>query len=385
MTESFRVLLLEDNPLDQRAALEILLHSRPASFVPYTATNLADGLAHLRRENIDVVLLDLSLSDTKGLATLHAVRAEFPRIPIVILTGLDNEAVANEAMQQGAQDYLVKWQIDANSLLRALQYAIQRNNNRQLEAHLRATETELQAARQIQQALFPAKAPELPGYDLAGTWHPAEATCGDYFDFMAMRDGHWGIAVGDVCGHGLGPALVMAEMRACLRTLSLAHLDVAEIVTIANRLLTDDLAGDRFVTLFFARLDPPSGSLSYVGAGHRAYVINSSGELRMLDSTCIPLGLDRELVIKCAPEVQLASGDYLLIVTDGVEEALSPEGQAFGIKNLLAIVHTHRDESAQQIVDRIVKRSLLDFMREVPQTDDFTAVLLKMKRHVIAQ
>jgi len=379
MTASIRVLLMEDNPLDQRMALEILLHSNQASFVPFTATSLAEGLSHLRQHNIDVVLLDLSLPDTKGLNTLLSVRAEFPRVPIVVLTGLDNEATAIAAMHQGAQDYLVKWQIDASSLLRAVLYAIQRNNNRQLESSIRAKDAELQAARQIQQALFPASAPTLAGFDLAGTWHPADATCGDYYDFMSMLDGHWGIAVGDVCGHGLGPALLMAEMRACLRTLTLTHLDVAQILTIANRMLTDDIAGDRFITVFFARLNPSSASLSYAGAGHRAYVIDSSGNVRTLDSTGIPLGLDRELPIVCAPEVQLSPGDQLLIVTDGIEEALSPEGQTFGINKLVPIVHTYRHESAQQIVDRIVHESVPNFIRDGSQSDDFTAVLLKVK------
>jgi sigma-B regulation protein RsbU (phosphoserine phosphatase) len=226
--------------------------------------------------------------------------------------------------------------------------------------------------------LFPAEIPVLVGFDLAGAWHPAQAICGDYFDFIPMRDKYLGIALGDVCGHGLGPALVMASTRACLRTLALTHVDVGHILSVANRMLAGDLEGDRFVTLFFARLDLETGQFSYAGAGHRAYLIDASGGVQILDSTSMPLGLDCQMVVPTAPEVALSAGDQVLIVTDGVEEATSPAGESFGLERVLDILHGHQHETAQQIVDHIIHKSLREFTRSSQHDDDFTAVLLKV-------
>src|SRR4029079_8131504 len=112
-------------------------------------------------------------------------------------------------------------------------------------------QTELRLARDVQQRLFPA--PQLPvaGLDIAGGSCPAEATGGDYFDYVPMQDGRLAVAIGDVCGHGLGPALLMAELRAYLRALMLTRNDVGEIVGLLNRAITGDT--DRFVTLLMAK------------------------------------------------------------------------------------------------------------------------------------
>jgi serine phosphatase RsbU (regulator of sigma subunit) len=246
---------------------------------------------------------------------------------------------------------------------------------------LRATTAELDAARKIQQALLPVEVPELPGFDLAGAWHPAEATCGDYFDIIPMGERYVGLVVGDVCGHGLGPALVMASTRACLRTLALTQTDVSKIMTVANRMLADDLSSERFVTMFFARLDVVTRSISYAGAGHRAYLMGSAGEVTALNSTWMPLGLDRDAVVPCGPETALSPGDMLVLVTDGVEDAMSIEGESFGHKKVMAVAREHRHEPAQRIVNRIIHQSVAEFTRGAPQDDDFTAVVLKVSPH----
>ena len=96
---------------------------------------------------------------------------------------------------------------------------------------------EFRAAQEIQQRLYPLRSPALPGFDIAGALYPAKATAGDYFDYIPMLDGCLGIVVGDVSSHGMGPALLMSETRACLRTLAQTHCDVGEILTRANRVL----------------------------------------------------------------------------------------------------------------------------------------------------
>ena len=106
------------------------------------------------------------------------------------------------------------------------------------------TEEQFRLARQIQQKLFPNGTPRLAGFDIAGVCYPADATGGDYFDFIPMSGGGLGVAVGDVSGHGFGPALLMAEVHANIRALALAHIDVGEILTLANRMVCEDTADD---------------------------------------------------------------------------------------------------------------------------------------------
>jgi phosphoserine phosphatase RsbU/P len=378
MSDASQILVIEDSQTDARVVSEFLLKATLSSFTPIVADTLELGLERLRAGNIDAILLDLSLGDNTGLDTFIRVHAGFPEVPIVILTGLEDEALAVEAVHRGAQDYLVKHKMDAHSLVRALRYAIERDQRLKLELSLRATDAELRTARQVQRSLFPAAIPALEGFDLAGAWHPAQAVCGDFFDFVPMRDNYLGIALGDVCGHGLGPALVMASTRACLRTLALIHVDVGHILTIANRMLADDLAGDRFVTLFFARLDLKTGLLSYAGAGHRAYLIRALTGVQILDSTSMPLGLDCHMTVPTAPEVTLSPGDQVLFLTDGVEEATSPQGESFGLGRVLDILREHGHESAQCIVEHIIHKALREFTRSSQHDDDFTAVLLKV-------
>ena len=189
---------------------------------------------------------------------------------------------------------------------------------------------EMRIARQIQQKLFPAAPLPLPGLDVAGASFPAEATGGDYFDYIPMPDGDLAVVIGDVCGHGFGPALVMAELRAYLRAFLLTRTDVGEIVRLLNHALAGDT--DRFVTLLIAKLDPRTRSLVYAGAGHLpGYVIGSDGEVKArLESTGIPLAIlpDSEYTTESAPP--LSAGEMVLFLTDGIVEAHGPDENLFG-------------------------------------------------------
>src|SRR5204863_10180898 len=136
------------------------------------------------------------------------------------------------------------------------------------EKELRQNQEQFRVAREIQQHLFPKAAPALPGFDIAGASYPAEATGGDYFDYLPMLNEGLGVIAGDVTGHGVGPALLMAETRAYLRVLTGRREDVGEILTRANGVLAEDIGQERFITLFMARLDPRSRTLAYASPSH---------------------------------------------------------------------------------------------------------------------
>jgi len=380
MSESqIDVLLVEDNPGDARLLRETLADI-PAAHLDWThTTTLADAIQHMKQRRFQVALLDLSLPDSHGLDTFVKINRQDPDLPVVMLTGLDDESVAYEAMQKGAQDYLVKGNVDGHVLMRSIRYAIERSRRRQAEKALRARDEESRVAREIQQKLFPSSAPHIPGYDIAGASHPAEATGGDYYDHILMPDGTVAIVIADVSSHGFGPALVMAETRAYLRALMLTRTDVGEVLNLVNRALISDTNDDVFVTLLLARIDPATGELVYVSAGHpTGYVIDSAGQMkRELKSTSLPLGIEPAGVFTAAEPVQLAPGDLVVLLTDGVLEAARTDKTMFGIERTIETVRAHRDKPAAEIVDAMY-RSVSDFCQQQCNVDDITAVVLKV-------
>jgi sigma-B regulation protein RsbU (phosphoserine phosphatase) len=257
------------------------------------------------------------------------------------------------------------------------------------EGELARTEVEFRVARRIQQKLFPSTTPQVPGmdigvatfgYDIGGASYPAEAIGGDYYDFIALGDGSLGIAIGDVSGHGVGPALLMAEARALLRAFAQTHSDVSEVLGLINRVLVPDVDGDRFITMLLAKLDPRSRTLVYASAGHQtAFVIDAAGGVkRSMPSTGIPLGIRDDTDFPASPAIPMQTGDIVLLVTDGVVEARDPEGVVFGSKRAVDLVRIYRKLTARRIVDNLYY-AVRAFSRDLPQYDDITATVIKVQ------
>jgi sigma-B regulation protein RsbU (phosphoserine phosphatase) len=246
------------------------------------------------------------------------------------------------------------------------------------ERELREHEEQFAVAREIQQRLFPKAAPALAGFDIAGATYPAEATGGDYFDYLTMLQDRVGLVVGDVAGHGVGPALLMAETRAYLRVLAGRREDPGEILTRANSILAEDMGGERYITLFLGRLDAATRELTYASAGHPpGLVIGADGALKgQLKRTGIPLGLRAATEYACGPALTLVPGDLMVLLTDGIEEASSPSGELFGAERALEVVGAHREKPARAIVEALYAATRL-FAQGAPQLDDITAIVLK--------
>jgi PAS domain S-box-containing protein len=249
---------------------------------------------------------------------------------------------------------------------------------RQAERVVHARDREFSLARTIQQGLLPKAPPVLPGLDIAGASHPAQETGGDYFDFIPMSDGHWGIAIGDASGHGIGSALLVAETRAYLRAFALTNTDPGQVLDRVNQGLVEDITADHFVTLFLGRLDPATRCLVYSNAGHLpAYLLDGRGEVkRVLRSTGLPLGLGPTGALPKSPAVCLEPGDLLFLLSDGIVEASPGDGPLFGMERTLKVVRAHRHQPAGEIIT-----ALLRHVREwagSAQADDMTAIVIKV-------
>ena len=376
-----RILLVEDDPDDVWVIRNLLGDRWDGPFDLVHVELLSAALERCDKDTFDVVLLDLALPDSRGLETFFAMHAGAGEVPIVVLTGYNDETTAVKAVQAGAQDYLVKGQVDDNLLVRSIRYAIERNRRHQAEEALRDSTEEFRAAQEIQQRLYPVRPPVLPGFDVAGALYPATAAAGDYFDYIPMLDGCVGIVVGDVSSHGMGPALLMSETRACLRTLAQACSDVGEILTRANRVLAADTSDFHFITLAMARIDPRTRTLVYASAGQRGYLLHPSNAVTVLDSTSLPLGVHSDTVVPTAPPLTLTPGQIVTFFTDGVVETESPGRVRFGVGRALEVIRTERESPAQRIVEAL-HAEIGGFSRYQPQRDDITVVIVKVEDNV---
>jgi sigma-B regulation protein RsbU (phosphoserine phosphatase) len=193
-----------------------------------------------------------------------------------------------------------------------------------------------------------------------------------------MADGHWGIAIGDASGHGIGPALLAAETRAYLRAFALTHTDPGAILDRVNQRLVEDIAEDFFVTLSLARLHPGTRSLVYSNAGHLpAYVLDGRGEVkRVLPGTGPPLGLYPTSAFPNGPAVRLEAGDLVFLLSDGIVEAPAGDGPRFGMGRTLEVVRAHRHEPASDIIAALLHQ--VHEWSQGAQEDDMTAIVIKV-------
>lgn len=233
----------------------------------------------------------------------------------------------------------------------------------------------IDVARRVQHSLFPSRMPTVPGFDIAGAAFPAEHVSGDYYDFIRLPDDSLALLVADVSGHGLGPALLMAQAQAYLRAIAETYHDPGELLRHANRLLarTDT---EHFVTLFLAHLEPSRSQFTYAAAGHRGYLLRRDDSIVQLESTGIPLGISPQVEFSTSPSYELAPGDILVLPTDGIVEARGTDRAFFGEQRLLDVVRAHRTESASSIV-RELYAAARTFTHGQAQKDDITVVIAK--------
>jgi phosphoserine phosphatase RsbU/P len=192
---------------------------------------------------------------------------------------------------------------------------------------------EEQEARTIQQALLPKSSPSIPGFVVAGSSSPAGAVGGDWYDFISLDDGRWGLVLADVSGKGMAAALLMSATRGMLRSLAAAHCRPGEVLEKLNRLMVEDFPSGRFVTMIYGVFDPAGRSLTFASAGHLPPVLIEQGGARFLDTEKgVPLGLGSGTFSEV--KVELVPGSRLAFYSDGITEATNPQGEEYGRERL---------------------------------------------------
>jgi len=256
--------------------------------------------------------------------------------------------------------------------------AIRVENARLVEARFQQErlERELQLAMEIQQRFQPTAPPSVPGYELQGISFPCYEIGGDYYDFIQREDGRLVIALGDVSGKGTAAALLMSSLHAAIHAQTGSHETLVETISAVNRYLADNIPPNRFVTLFYAELDPESGAVSFLNAGHNPpLIVHAAGTVEQLASGGLPLGIKADADYR-EGRTHLQMGDVLVIYSDGVTEAASPNGEEFGPTRLYEVVSRNVDASAAGIRDRI-ESALTKFSQGTQAADDITLVIVK--------
>jgi serine phosphatase RsbU (regulator of sigma subunit) len=241
---------------------------------------------------------------------------------------------------------------------------------------------DLEIAKEIQTWLLPGAPLQLPGYQIAYATRPANTVAGDYYDVILRPGATAGedrvlFVVADVAGKSIPAAMLMATFQASLRTLSSSRVPLAELVVGLNHYAcTNSQGGVRFTTAFLAELDPVTGNVVYVNAGHNAPILRkSSGGVERLDTGGIPLGILQEAVHQTG-SARLNGDEWLVIFTDGVVEAVNPGGEEYEEPRLIRLI----DGAGASTPPELLRRLLADldtYAGNTPQHDDMTCLLLK--------
>jgi len=237
-------------------------------------------------------------------------------------------------------------------------------------------ERELELATEIQQRFQPSAPPTVDGYQFQGISFSCYEIGGDYYDFVPRHDGKMLIALGDVSGKGTAAALLMSSLHAAIHAQVSAKTELGPAISSVNHYLAENTPANRFVTLFATELNPETGHLRYINAGHNPPLIGrADGTVLQLSSGGFPLGIIAGAEFEIG-EITLESGDVLVIYSDGVSEANNLAGEEFGMDRLINVVKSNLKASASGLRDK-VESALSSFTQTAPANDDITLVIVK--------
>lgn len=242
----------------------------------------------------------------------------------------------------------------------------------------RRLESELELSQVVQRALMPQRAPHISGVEIAAFNRPAEIIGGDYFDFFKYRDGADGLVIADVSGHGVSAAMFVSSMQAAIQMMAPDASSPAEILERLNRFYIHNINYTTFVTVFLARYDSQTRTLTYVNSGHNppAVVCRDGEVIHWLTRTAPAIGL-AEHYFPRTESITLSNGDALLLYTDGLTEALNTDMEQFGQEGLAELLRQNANLRASDMLQR-VRQSLSVFGGGQALTDDLAMVALKV-------
>ena len=247
------------------------------------------------------------------------------------------------------------------------------------EVRLQRLEEELAVGREIQRSLLPAALPTADGWQFSDVYRPARHVGGDMYDYFKLPIGEerLGLVIGDVAGKGVPAALFMATSRTLIRSAGMAGLTPASTLAEANRLILQDSPSDLFLSAFYGVLDTSNGRFVYANAGHNPplWFRHSTNEFQELTARGVVLCVVDKISLE-EKSIDLASGDILVLYTDGVTEAVDARYEEFGLRRLQQVVAANREKSASDVLEAIVE-AVTAYVGDAEQPDDLTLAVIK--------
>ncbi len=351
---SARALIADDQP-DVIEALRLLLKNEGHRVS--TARSPQGILDALAGGQFDFVLMDLNYardttSGREGLDLVERIHVLDPLLPIVVMTAWSSVPLAVEAMRRGVRDFVEKpW--ENNQILSILRQQVERvRTDRERERQAQWEDREI---RSIERSLLPRHLPQIPGYEIAAVCQPTFTIGGDYFGTIELSRQAVALCVADVSGKGMPAALLMSNLQAAVRISVHEGMEPAALTGRLNSLMRASLSSERFITFFCALLDTPARRLRYTNAGHNAPILlRGDGSVANLGEGGTALGMFADPVYEQS-ELELKSGDRLILFTDGLTEATDPLGREFGEERLVRLLIEERQSGAEVLKRRIIE------------------------------
>lgn len=362
--------LIADDQSDVLIALQLLLKSE--GYQIEAASSPTAVLEKVTAHKYDVLLMDMNYardttSGREGLDLLTRVRALDQTLPVIAMTAWGSIELAVEAMQRGLSDFVQKPWNNAR-LLEVLREQLVIGRRK------RAAKNELIEARAIQQRLIPRESLQVGNFDFACSWQPAGEVSGDYCDITPLNEQQVALCIGDVSGKGLPAALLMSNLQAAVKAHEEAHLTPSQLVTNVNRVISQNVSENKFITFFYGVVDTLCNRLTYTNAGHNApLLVRRDGSVFCLSNGGVILGVLPDYQYSQG-SIELQPGDQLLLYTDGISEATDASDEEFGEARLQQLLRTRPAHSALTLLQEI-NQAVSEF-HPAPERDDRTMIAM---------
>ncbi|MFG2682070.1 PP2C family protein-serine/threonine phosphatase [Streptomyces sp. NPDC048392] len=357
------VLLIEDDPGDALLVEELVADSALRMRLRWVRS-MAEAREVLEHEAPDCVLLDLHLSDARGLEAVSMVHSLADQVAVVVLTGLAEDETGLAAVAAGAQDYLVKGRVEPELFVRSVRYAIQRKEAEQAAAALRASQMQARENARLERGLLPRPLLHGTGVDVVARYRPGRAQAllgGDFYDIVESVDGTVHAVIGDVSGHGPDEAALGVALRIAWRTLVLSGVTGAEQLARLEEILVAERARvEVFATLTSLSLAPGGHRVRMTRAGHPGLLLRTDdGEVRWVEVAGGPaLGVVPGLARWPVQELPLPAGAALVLFTDGLFEGYVGRGrERLGEDGLFLLAKEVARLAPDAFVDGLIHRA----------------------------
>ena len=375
-----KVLLVDDI----KENINILVQALKDEYKLGVALNGESALQYARSQKPDLILLDIMMPGMDGFEVSRQLRSDARTrdIPFIFITAIDQVENKTAGFELGAVDYITKPFEISEVKARVQTHLSLLAARRRLEDQNRQMRHSLTLAMEVQQNLIPQTDPVIPAYDISGRTIYCDETGGDYYDYLDMDpdgSGYFGVVIGDVSGHGIPSALLMASARAFLRQRISLPGSVSRIVSDVNRQFSKDVRDSgQFMTLFFCCLIPEKKQIIWSRAGHDPAILYepAAGRFReLVQAGGLPLGISGKTPYK-ESITTFEPGAVIVLISDGITETRNESGEFFGKERVKQIIQQYSNESSKNIRNEIIASVEL-FKGEKTRHDDLTLVVIK--------